>query len=84
MSTRGAPRGRGRGSGGSSGSGGGRGGSKLRGNPARDSPDVQLSKTLSYLLRHGAEKEKLPIRDDGYVRVRDLVRMNSSIRVGAH
>jgi hypothetical protein len=66
MSTGGAQRGRSR--------GGGPGSSKKRGNPARDSPDVQMSKTLSYLLRHGAEKEKLAIRDDGFVRVRDLVR----------
>jgi hypothetical protein len=64
-------RGRGRGRGGAAGGEGG-GSSKLRGHP-RDSPDVQLSKTLSYLLRHGAEKEKLPIRADGFVSVRDLV-----------
>jgi 2'-phosphotransferase len=68
-----ATRGRGRGHGGGGGSGGNSSSSKLRGHP-RDSPDVQLSKTLSYLLRHGAEKEKLVMRADGYVRVSDLVR----------
>lgn len=40
-----------------------------------DSPEVQLSKTVSWLLRHGAKSEKLPMREDGYVRVRDLVSM---------
>lgn len=38
--------------------------------PPRDaSPEVQLSKALSYLLRHGAEKEFLSIRPDGFVRL---------------
>lgn len=46
---------------------------QLRGLP-KDSPDVRLSKTLAYLLRHGAEKEGLPMRRDGYVKVHDLVR----------
>ncbi|ETW79252.1 hypothetical protein HETIRDRAFT_242589, partial [Heterobasidion irregulare TC 32-1] len=32
-----------------------------------------LSKTLSWLLRHGAQSEKLPMRADGFVRVQDLV-----------
>lgn len=35
--------------------------------PARR--DVQISKALSYLLRHGASKEKLPIDNNGYVPV---------------
>ncbi|KAK7046758.1 putative tRNA 2'-phosphotransferase [Favolaschia claudopus] len=46
---------------------------KLRGNPLKDSTDVQLSKTLSWLLRHGAQSERLPMRPDGYVRVTDLL-----------
>ncbi|KAK7018971.1 putative tRNA 2'-phosphotransferase [Favolaschia claudopus] len=46
---------------------------KLRGNPLKDSADVQLSKTLSWLLRHGAQSERLPMRPDGYVRVTDLL-----------
>lgn len=38
--------------------------------PPRDaSPAVQLSKAFAYMLRHGAEKEFLAIRPDGYIRV---------------
>lgn len=52
---------------------GGRGGSsKLRGMD-RDSPEVRLSKTLSWILRHGAASEGLPIREDGFIRVDDIV-----------
>ena len=40
----------------------------------RDDLDTQHSKTLSYILRHGAAKESLTLRDDGFVRVADLVR----------
>ncbi len=49
--------------------------SKLRGLP-KDTPEVRISKTLSYILRHGAQKEGVPIRDDGYVKVADLVRID--------
>lgn len=45
---------------------------KLRGHP-RDSPDTRLSKSLSWLLRHGAEKAGLSIRQDGYAKVSDVV-----------
>lgn len=38
-----------------------------------DSPDVAASKCLSYILRHGAEKEGLHIRSDGLVRLDDVV-----------
>ena len=38
-----------------------------------DSPDVAASKTLSYILRHGAEKEGLHIRSDGYIKLDDVV-----------
>ncbi|KAK9480245.1 phosphotransferase KptA/Tpt1 [Lipomyces japonicus] len=44
-----------------------------------DSPEVRLSKRLSYILRHGAGKEKLPIRDDGYVAV-NVILQHSSFR----
>lgn len=37
-----------------------------------DDRDVRHSKKLSYLLRHGAEKEGLVIGSDGYVKVKDL------------
>ncbi|TIB67838.1 hypothetical protein E3Q23_04095 [Wallemia mellicola] len=38
-----------------------------------DSPDVRYSKTLSYILRHGALKEGLFIRKDGFIKVDDLL-----------
>ena len=54
--------------------GGGRGGgsAKLRGLP-KDSHDVRISKTLSWILRHGSQSEGLAMRPDGYVRVDELV-----------
>ena len=45
---------------------------KLRGLD-KDSPEVRTSKTLSWLLRHGAQGEGLAMRKDGYVKVVDLV-----------
>jgi 2'-phosphotransferase len=48
-------------------------GARLRGLD-RDTPDVRISKTLSWLLRHGAQSEGLQIRTDGYIKVDDLVR----------
>ena len=48
-------------------------GSKLRGQ-VHDSPEVRISKTLSWLLRHGAQSDGLKMRTDGYVKVDDLVR----------
>jgi 2'-phosphotransferase len=38
-----------------------------------ETPDIRASKTLSYILRHGAEKEQLHIRSDGYLRLSDVV-----------
>ena len=63
-------------------SGGGPSGSgkPLRGNP-KDSPEVRLSKTLSWILRHGAKSEGLYMRTDGYVRVSDLVRLDFRYKV---
>ncbi|KAJ1306594.1 hypothetical protein OPQ81_007594 [Rhizoctonia solani] len=44
------------------------------GRDRRNEPvEVRNSKTLSYILRHGAAKEHLTIRSDGYVRVLDLL-----------
>ena len=57
------------------------GGKPLRGHP-KDSPDVRLSKTLSWILRHGAKSEGLYMRPDGYVRVNDLVRLDFLYRRG--
>jgi RNA:NAD 2'-phosphotransferase (TPT1/KptA family) len=48
-------------------------GPKLRGRDT-DGNEVQISKTMSWLLRHAADKESLNMRQDGYVRVQDLVR----------
>jgi len=45
---------------------------KLRGFD-KDPPEVRISKTLSWLLRHGAQNEGLAIRKDGYVKVVDLL-----------
>jgi hypothetical protein len=45
---------------------------KPRGHP-RDSPEIRISKSLSWLLRHGAEKAGLDIRQDGYAKVSDVV-----------
>ncbi|SCZ99413.1 BZ3500_MvSof-1268-A1-R1_Chr3-1g06000 [Microbotryum saponariae] len=39
-----------------------------------DSDDVRHSKTLSYILRHGAAKEHLVLRGDGFVRVDELLK----------
>jgi len=38
-----------------------------------DTKDVQISRNMSWLLRHGAKKQGLSMRPDGYVRVKDLV-----------
>jgi 2'-phosphotransferase len=59
------------------------GGKPLRGHP-RDSPEVRLSKTLSWILRHGAKSEGIYMRPDGYVRVNDLVRLDFNNSVEPH
>ncbi|KAJ8103813.1 phosphotransferase KptA/Tpt1 [Lipomyces tetrasporus] len=46
---------------------------RTRQNRAPESPDVKLSKSLSYILRHAAAKEKLPIQLDGYMNVTQLL-----------
>jgi RNA:NAD 2'-phosphotransferase (TPT1/KptA family) len=51
------------------GKGGGRGGPMTR--------EVQVSKKISWLLRHGAEKEGLNLGSGGYVNVKDVVRILS-------
>lgn len=38
-----------------------------------DKREIQISKSLSYLLRHGAVKEKLPIDAQGWIRVDALL-----------
>lgn len=34
---------------------------------------IRISKTLSYVLRHGAKKENIEMRSDGYVALVDLL-----------
>ena len=46
--------------------------SRGRGN---EDPDIALSKKLSYVLRHGAEKSGVPMQSNGYVKLDDLVRI---------
>ncbi|WWD20035.1 hypothetical protein CI109_104508 [Kwoniella shandongensis] len=38
-----------------------------------ETPDVKASKALAYILRHGAEKESLHIRSDGYIKLADVL-----------
>jgi hypothetical protein len=45
---------------------------RMRGLP-KDSPQVKLSKTITWLLRHGANREGLSIRPDGYILVEEIV-----------
>ena len=54
------------------GKGRGKGHGGRRGGRHND-PNVELSKTLSYILRHGIQREGLVIRSDGYVKLDDLV-----------
>jgi len=54
------------------------GSSKLRGQ-TNDSPEVRLSKTLAWILRHGAKSEGLAMRPDGYIRVTHLVSSACSV-----
>lgn len=63
--------------GGRRGGGGGGGGTKLRG-LREDSSEVRLSKTVTWILRHGAKSEGIFMRPDGAVRVSDLVSIPSS------
>ncbi len=39
--------------------------------------DTKLSKSLSYILRHGAEKEKITMLPDGFVKLSDLLKHNN-------
>ncbi len=46
-----------------------------------DTPDVKASKGLAYILRHGAEKEGLDMRSDGYIKLRDVVSLPTPLSV---
>ena len=50
---------------------GGRGGGSR--NPANQPREVQVSKMISWLLRHGADQEGLKLGKGGYVNVQDAV-----------
>ena len=43
-------------------------------NTFQDPKDLALSKALSWLLRHGAVTEGLPISKDGYIPLRDVLK----------
>ncbi|ESK95505.1 trna 2 -phosphotransferase 1-like [Moniliophthora roreri MCA 2997] len=47
---------------------------KDRPTPEQSTRRIQTSRTLSYILRHGAKAAGLSIRSDGFVSVKDLVR----------
>ncbi|GAC98301.1 likely tRNA 2'-phosphotransferase [Pseudozyma hubeiensis SY62] len=47
--------------------------SKPKAPPRKQSSEEQLSRALSYILRHGAEKEGLEIRPDGYILLSDVL-----------
>ena len=51
----------------------GRGGGSKKGDDGATGREVTVSKAMSYLLRHGAEKEGVKIDEGGWVRVVDLV-----------
>jgi len=55
---------------------GGRGGRGGRGRGGGLPREVQVSKKLSWLLRHGADKEGLKLGPGGYVNVADVVSPN--------
>jgi hypothetical protein len=50
---------------------GGRGGGNR--NPANQPRDVQVSRKISWLLRHGADQEGLKLGKGGYVNVQEAV-----------
>jgi putative RNA 2'-phosphotransferase len=40
---------------------------------AQTQTDTMISRSMSFLLRHGAKNEQVPITDDGYVTIADLI-----------
>ena len=44
---------------------------------------INVSKAMSYVLRHGAEKEGLLIRSDGYIYLADLLNVKSLEKMNA-
>eukprot|EP00727_Mastigamoeba_balamuthi_P008669 m51a1_g4424 putative trna 2 -phosphotransferase 1 (253) ;mRNA; f:56412-57170 len=52
------------------------------GRAGEESAEVRVSKALSYLLRHGAQKEGLAMRPDGFALVADVLAAPSVARTG--
>ena len=52
------------------------GGASSRGGRGPPSRDVTISKAMSFVLRHGADKEGLKLDENGYANVAELVREN--------
>jgi len=50
---------------------------------SRDSPTARTSKTLSWILRHGAKSEGITVRPDGYVQVTELVSLLDGKKFGS-
>jgi len=59
----------------------GRGGGRGEGQREPLPRDVMISKKISYILRHGAEKEGLKLDRNGYANCADLVRIHCSVEV---
>lgn len=55
--------------------GGGGGRNKSGGGRPPPSREETVSRAMSYVLRHGAEKEKLKLDERGYINCADLVRL---------
>ena len=55
------------------------GGRNKSGGGARPPPSREetVSKAMAYVLRHGAEKEKLKLDESGYINCEELVGINS-------
>ena len=56
-----------------------RGGGRNKSGGARPPPSREetVSKAMAYVLRHGAEKEKLKLDGSGYINCEELVGINS-------
>jgi 2'-phosphotransferase len=54
-------------------------GGKLGGGGGRQSREVMISKALSKLLRHDAEKEGVVLDREGFARLDQVVSLNSSL-----
>eukprot|EP01017_Pseudomicrothorax_dubius_P022755 TRINITY_DN2457_c0_g2_i2.p1 TRINITY_DN2457_c0_g2~~TRINITY_DN2457_c0_g2_i2.p1 ORF type:complete len:463 (-),score=123.38 TRINITY_DN2457_c0_g2_i2:110-1498(-) len=60
----------------------GKGRGDRRGGRPDEKPEVKISKTLSYLLRHGALENGLSLRKDGYVPVDEILALKKLKSLG--